>query len=203
MAYTTAHCGLYWEGKVEEGETVLITGSSGAVSLAAIDIAKSLGARVIAVASSPERLAVAKEHGADAEIDYSAAPIKEAVMNFTDGRGVNVAFDPVMGSLYQNVLGSLDWDGWHVIIGFAGGKIPQIPSNRILVKNRRARGMVMSYYRYRRPELMQRTVQTLFRWYEAGKIHPHITRTRPLEKARDFLVAIIGRKPIGRAILEI
>ena len=162
-----------------------------------------LGARVIAAASSPERLAVAKEHGADAGIDYSTAPIKEAVMDCTDGRGVNVAFDPVKGPLYQNVLGSLDWGGRYVIIGFAGGGIPQIPSNRLLVKNRRALGMVMPYCRCHRPELMQRTVETLFQWYEAGKIRPHITRTGPLEKARDFLVAIMGRKLIGRAILEI
>ena len=124
-------------------------------------------------------------------------------MDFTDGRGVNVAFDPVMGALYQDVLGSLDWGGRHVIIGFAGGEIPQIPSNRLLVKNRCALGMVMSYYRYCRPELMQRTVETLFQWYEAGKIRPHITRTGPLEKAPDFLAAIIGCRLIGRAILEI
>jgi len=183
MAYTTAHCGLHWEGRLAAGETVLITGASGAVGLAAVEIAKALGARVIAVASSPERLAVAKKHGADAGIDYSEVSIKDAAMELTEGKGVDVAFDPVMGGLYEDVLASLGWGGRHVIIGFAGGEIPQIPSNRLLVKNRSALGMVMRYDRYMKPELMQETVDTLLAWYKTGDIKPHITETLGLERA--------------------
>jgi len=202
MAYTTSHCGLYWEGRVEKGETVLVTGASGAVGLAAVEIAKALGARVIAVASSPERLAVAKKHGADEGIDYSQVSIKDAAMELTEGKGVDVAFDPVMGGLYEDVLASLGWGGRHVIIGFAGGEIPQIPSNRLLVKNRRALGMVMRYYRYMKPDLMRETVDTLLGWYKTGDIKPHIAETLGFERAPAVLQSIMDRKLIGRAIIE-
>jgi NADPH:quinone reductase len=201
MAYTTAHCGIHWEGGVAPGDTVLITGATGAVGLAAVECAKALGAHVIAVASSDERLAIATEHGADEGINYTAVSLKEAIKDLTSGEGVNVAFDPVMGSLFPDVLSSLAWGGRHVIIGFAGGEIPKIPSNRLLIKNRRALGMVMSYYRYRQPHLMQQTVDTLLDWYQSGKIRPRIAEIGPLEKAPDFLTSIMERKLIGRAIL--
>ncbi|MBT3702238.1 MAG: NADPH:quinone oxidoreductase family protein [Alphaproteobacteria bacterium] len=201
MAYTTAHCGIHWEGQVTAGDTVLITGATGAVGLAAVECAKALGARVIAVASSEERLAIATEHGADEGINYITCSLKEAVKELTNGEGVNVAFDPVMGSLFPDVLSSLAWGARHVIIGFAGGEIPKIPSNRLLVKNRRALGMVMSYYRYRQPHLMQQTVDTLLDWYQSGKIHPRIAVDGPLEKAPEYLNLIMDRKLIGRAIL--
>jgi len=202
MAYTTAHCGLTWEGGLKEGERVLITGATGGVGLAAVQIAHALGAEVIAVASSDERLRIAAANGADHGINYTATSIKDAVMDLTQGKGVDVAFDPVMGSLYPDVLGALGWGGRHVIIGFAGGEIPQIPSNRLLVKNRRALGMVMSFYRRHRPELMLETVDTLQRLYLDGKLKPLIAVTGPLEKAPGYLVEIMERRLIGRAILE-
>lgn len=202
MAYTTAHCGIYWEGGVKEGERVLITGASGGVGLAAVQIAHALGAEVIAVASSAERLRIAAENGADHGVNYTETSIKDAVMDITQGKGVDVAFDPVMGSLYPEVLSSLGWGGRHVIIGFAGGEIPQIPSNRLLVKNRRALGMVMSFYRRHRPELMLETVETLQRLYLDGKLKPLIAVTGPLEKAPEYLVEIMERRLIGRAMLE-
>lgn len=201
MAYTTAHCGLHWEARVQPGEWVLITGASGAVGLAAVQIAKVLGARVIALASSDARLAIAAEHGAEAGINYTDGAVKDAVMDLTGGEGVDVAFDPVMGALYPDILGSLAWGGRHVIIGFAGGEIPQIPSNRLLVKNRRALGMVMSYYRYRHPELMRETVDTLLDWCAAGQIAPLIAKTGALDDAPAFLQSIMDRELIGRAIL--
>lgn len=202
MAYTTAHCGLHWEGRVAPRETVLVTGASGAVGLGAVEIAKALGARVIAVASSAERLAVAAEHGADEGIDYTAVSVKDAVMELTNGQGVDVAFDPVMGGLYEDVLASLGWGGRHVIIGFAGGAIPQIPSNRLLVKNRRALGMVMRYYRYMKPALMRETVDTLLAWQRDGRIRPRIAEVMALERAPEILQSIMDRKLIGRAILK-
>ena len=201
MAYTTAHCGIHWEGHVSAGDTVLITGATGAVGLAAVECAKALGARVIAVASSDERLSICAEHGADEGINYTTGSLKEAVMELTNGEGVNVAFDPVMGNLFPDVLSSLAWGGRHVIIGFAGGEIPKIPSNRLLVKNRRALGMVMSYYRHRQPHLMQQTVDTLIDWHRSGKIRPRIAVDGPLDNAPDYLRAIMDRKLIGRAIL--
>ena len=201
MAYTTAHCGLHWEGQVKEGEWVLVTGASGAVGLAAVEIAKVLGAKVIAVASSPERLDVAAQHGADHGIDHTKDALKDAVMDLTKGAGVDVAFDPVMGGLYDDVLGSLGWGGRHVIIGFAGGSIPDIPSNRLLVKNRRALGMVMRSYRYMRPDLMKETVDTWFQWQREGRITPRIAEVAPLERAPEILQSIMDRKLIGRAIL--
>ena len=124
-------------------------------------------------------------------------------MELTGGQGADVVIDPVMGPFYQDIFSSLGWGGRHVIIGFAGGDIPQIPSNRLLIKNRSALGMVMSYYRYRRPQIMQKTVRTLFQWCEEGRIRPHIAKTGPLKKAREFLNAVMQRKLIGRAILEL
>ncbi|MBT6093388.1 MAG: NADPH:quinone oxidoreductase family protein [Rhodospirillaceae bacterium] len=202
MAYTTSHCGLHWEGGLQAGETVLITGATGGVGLAAVQIAHAMGAKVIAVASSDERLAIAADNGADHGVNYTSVGLKDAVMELTDGNGVDVAFDPVMGSLYPDVLSSLAWGGRHVIIGFAGGEIPQIPSNRLLVKNRRALGMVMRYYRYHKPDMMRETVDILQRWYLDGQIRPLIAEIGPLEKAPEFLVEIMERRLIGRAILE-
>jgi len=203
MAYTTAHCGLHWEGRVEPGDVVLVTGAAGGVGLAAVEVAKAMGARVIAIASSDERLAITHEHGADEGINYTETSVKEAVMELTDGKGADVALDPVMGSLYSEILSSLGWGGRHVIIGFAGGEIPQIPSNRLLVKNRRALGMVMSFYRTHNPHLMAETVETLFGWSVGGEIKPRIAETGGLEKAPAFLRSIMDRELIGRAILEL
>ncbi len=201
MAYTTAHCGLYWEAGVNPGETVLVTGAAGGVGLAAVEVAKALGARVIAVASSDERLRIAAEHGADDGIDYTGGGLKAAIMDLTDGKGVDVALDPVMGSLYPDVLSGLGWGGRHVIVGFAGGDIPQIPSNRLLVKNRRALGMVMRYYRFHKPDMVRQTVDTLFAWRRQNKIRPRIAETAPLNQAPRLLQSIMDRNLIGRAIL--
>ncbi len=202
MAYSTAHCGLRWEADVQPGEVVLVTGASGAVGQAAVEISKLMGAKVIAVASTDERLAMAAEYGADEGINYTNASVKEAVMELTGGKGVDVAFDPVMGSLFPDVLSSLGWGGRHVIIGFAGGEIPKIPSNRLLIKNRRALGMVMTYYRYTETDKMRETADTLLGWCRDGKIKPPVAKTGPLEKAPEFLTEIMERKLIGRAILE-
>ena len=201
MAFSTAHCGLKWEADVQPGEVVLVTGASGSVGQAAVEIAKIMGARVIAVASTEKRLSMAKDYGADDGINYTDVSVKETVMELTGGKGVDVAFDPVMGSLFPDVLSSLAWGGRHVIIGFAGGEIPQIPSNRLLIKNRRALGMVMTYYRYDKADKMLETATTLLGWCAEGNIHPPITKTGPWAKAPEFLSEIMERKLIGRAIL--
>ena len=200
MAHTTAHCGLRWEAEVRPGERVLVTGASGGVGLAAVEVATAMGAEVIAVASTDERLEVAASKGAKHGVNHTAMDVRAAVLDITDGEGVEVAFDPVTGALYEAVAGSVGWGGRHVIVGFAGGDIPRIHAGRLLVKNRRALGLVMRYYRYMRPDRMAETVATLMAWCGDGTIDPLVARRGRLDDLPSMLADIRDRRAIGRFV---
>jgi len=139
ITYISSHVAIRWQGRLEAGETLLVLGSAGGVGLAAVEIGKAMGARVIAAASTPEKLAVAVGHGADASIDYSREQLTERVMALTDGKGADICFDPVGGALFDAALSSLGWGGRILLVGFVAG-VPQIPANRLLVKHRAALG---------------------------------------------------------------
>src|SRR4029434_7099474 len=134
VAYISSHVAIRWQGRLEAGETLLVLGAAGGVGLTAVEIGKALGARVLAAASTDEKLELAKRHGADAVFNYTRDTIKAKVMEFTGDRGIDVAYDPVGADYAEQVVRSMAWNGRYLVIGFAGGKIPAIPLNLPLLK---------------------------------------------------------------------
>jgi len=202
-AYLTSHGALVWQARTQPGETVLVLGAAGGVGLAAVEVAKALGATVIAAASSPEKLKAAADHGADHLINYSVADLRQAALDLTGGNGVDIVYDPVAGDLYEPAFRSLDWGGRYLTIGYAGGAIPKIPANQLLVKNRSALGFALFYYRKRRPDLLAKSAEDLMRWFEEGKLEPAISERFPLNQGAIALRRIMDRKAVGRLIIEI
>src|SRR2546426_436914 len=180
IAYISSHVAIRWQGRLEAGETLLVLGAAGGVGLTAVEIGKAMGARVIAGASTAEKLAVAREHGADAIINYATEKLTERVMELTNGQGADVCFDPVGGDLFDAALSSLGWGGRILLIGFVGG-VPNIPANRLLVKHRAALGSSLRYFRWHAPDKLRRSVDELQAWYLAGKLRPCVTHRLPLE----------------------
>ncbi|HVH81619.1 MAG TPA: NADPH:quinone oxidoreductase family protein [Stellaceae bacterium] len=202
VAYISSHVAIRWQGRLEAGETMLVLGAAGGVGLTAVEIGKAMGARVIAAASTQEKLAVAVEHGADATINYAAEKLTERVMELTDGNGVDVCFDPVGGSLFDAALSSLAWGGRILLVGFVGG-IPQIPANRLLVKHRAALGSSLRYFRWHAPDKLRRSVDELLQWYDERKLRPCVTHRFPLEKSVEALRLLTDRQAYGKIVVEL
>ena len=200
IAYISSHVAIRWQGRLEAGETLLVLGAAGGVGLTAVEIGKAMGARVIAGASTAEKLAVAQEHGADALINYSTENLTDRVMALTDGKGADVCFDPVGGDLFDAALSSLGWGGRILVVGFVGG-VPQIPANRLLVKNRAALGSSLRYFRWHAPDKLRRSVEELFQWYEAGKVKPCVTHRLPLERSAEAIRLLTDRKAYGKVVV--
>jgi NADPH:quinone reductase len=202
IAYGTSHGALDWRARLQPGEWLLVYGAAGGVGLTAVEIGKAMGARVIACAGGPEKLAVARQYGADFLIDYSREDIRAKVKEITGGRGVDVVYDPVGGDAFDAALRSIAWEGRVVIIGFASGRIPQIPANIALVKNISIIGFYWGSYQSRRPELLQTSFGQLFRWFEEGKLKPHISQMFDLKHVADALELMRQRKSTGKVVLK-
>src|SRR5437879_3321164 len=200
IAYISSHVALRWQGRLEDGETLLVLGAAGGVGLAAVEIGKAMGARVIAAASTPEKLAVAVGHGADATVNYSTEQLTDRVMALTDGKGADVCFDPVGGTLFDAALSSLGWGGRILLVGFAGG-VPQIPANRLLVKHRAALGSSLRYFRWHAPDKLRRSVDELMRWYGEGRLRPCVTHRLPLEASVEAIRLLTDRKAHGKVVV--
>src|SRR5215470_13150235 len=200
IAYISSHVALRWQGRLEPGETLLVLGAAGGVGLTAVEIGKVMGARVIAGASTAEKLTVAQEHGADDLINYTTEPLTERVMALTNGVGVDVCFDPVGGDLFDAALSSLGWGGRILIVGFVGG-VQQIPANRLLVKNRSALGSSLRYFRWQAPDKLRRSVDELLAWYAAGKLKPCLSHRLPLEKSVEAIRLLTDRKAYGKIVV--
>jgi NADPH2:quinone reductase len=157
IAYVSSHVAIRWQGRLEAGETLLVLGAAGGVGLAAVEIGKAMGARVIAGASTGDKLEVARAHGADALVNYATESLTERVMALTDGKGADVCFDPVGAPLFDAALSSLGWGGRILLVGFVGG-IPSIPANRLLVKHRSALGSSLRYFRWHAPDKLRHSV---------------------------------------------
>jgi NADPH2:quinone reductase len=201
LAYGTSHGALDWRARLQPGETLLVHGAAGGVGLTAVEIGKTMGATVIATASSAEKLAVAKAHGADHLIDYARENFRDRVKELTQDRGADVIYDPVGGEVFEQSLRCIAWGGRIVIIGFASGKIPQIPANILLVKNCDAIGYYWGSYRKHRPELVRRSYEKLLGWFEAGKLRPHVSHRLPLEEAGHALELLKTRAATGKVVL--
>jgi NADPH2:quinone reductase len=200
VAYVSSHVAIRWQGRLEAGETLLVLGAAGGVGLAAVEIGKAMGARVIAGASTAEKLAVAAEHGADATVDYAAENLTERVMALTDGKGADVCFDPVGGDLFDAALSSLGWGGRILLVGFVGG-IPSIPANRLLVKHRSALGSALRYFRWYAPDKLRRSVEELIAWFEAGRLRPVVSHRLPLERGVEAIRLLTDRRAHGKIVV--
>ena len=200
VAYISSHVAIRWQGRLEPGETLLVLGAAGGVGLTAVEIGKAMGARVIAAASTDEKLAVARERGADELVNYTTEKLTERVMALTDGKGADVCFDPVGGALFDAALSSLGWGGRILLVGFVAG-IPKIPANRLLVKHRSALGSSLRYFRWHAPDKLQRTVDELLRWYAEGKLRPCISHRLPLERSVEAIRLLTDRKAHGKIVV--
>ena len=201
ITYGTAHGALVWRAGLKAGETLLIHGAAGGVGLAAVEVGKALGAQVIATASSEEKRAVARAHGADHALLSSDPALREAIKDLTAGRGVDVVFDPVGGALFDLSLRAIAWNGRLVVIGFASGEVPQIPANILLVKNVAALGLYWGSYRKHAPDLVAQQFAEIFSWVEAGQLNPLISDRVPLAEAKRALDLLAGRKAKGKVVL--
>ena len=200
VAYISSHVALRWQARLEPGETLLVLGAAGGVGLTAVEIGKAMGARVIAAASTAEKLAVAQERGADEVVNYAAEKLTDRVMALTDGKGADVCFDPVGGELFDSALSSLGWGGRILLIGFVAG-VPQIPANRLLVKHRAALGSSLRYFRWHAPDKLLRSVEELVRWYGEGKLRPLVTHRLPLEQSVEAIRLLTDRKAHGKVVV--
>jgi NADPH2:quinone reductase len=201
LTYATSDHALRDRGALQAGETLLVLGAAGGVGLAALEIGKALGARVIACASSAEKLAVCREHGADAGIDYAREDLRERIKALTDGRGVDVVYDPVGGSYTEPAFRSLAWRGRLLVVGFAAGEIPKLPLNLALLKGASVVGVFWGDFARREPRQFADSVRQLGAWYAEGKLRPHVSQTLPLERAADALKLMAARQVKGKIVL--
>jgi NADPH2:quinone reductase len=197
----TAHFALKRRARVRFGETVLVTGAGGGVGLAGVQLAKSLGARVIAVASTPGKRALALEHGADVALDADAEQLRERVRDVTGERWADVVLENVGGELFDACLRSLAWQGRMIVVGFASGAIPAVRASYVLVKNISVLGLQVSDYRDREPEAWLRAQEELLGLWRAGRLRLPVRHVYRLEDAAEALEAIAGRRVCGRAVL--
>ena len=201
IAYGTSHGALEWRARLKPGEWLLVTGAAGGVGLTAVEIGKAMGARVIAAAGGPEKLKVAQDHGAEHLIDYSKEDIRERVKAITAGKGADVIYDPVGGDVFEACMRSIAWEGRIIVIGFAAGKIPQVPANVVLVKNIDVIGFFWGSYLPRKPEMVGQSMKQLLRWFEEGKLKPHVSDRYDLKDAAKALEMLKQRKSTGKVVL--
>jgi NADPH2:quinone reductase len=201
IAYISSHVAIRWQGRLEPGETLLVLGAAGGVGLTAVEIGKAMGARVIAGASTAEKLAVARERGADEVVNYASEKLTERVMELTSGKGADVCFDPVGGELFDAALSALGWGGRILLVGFVGG-VQQIPANRLLVKHRAALGSSLRYFRWHAPDKLKRSVDELLQWYGEGKLRPLVSDRLPLERGVEAIRRLTDRKAHGKLVVR-
>lgn len=201
MTYATSYHALKDRAALKTGETLLVLGASGGVGLAAIEIGKALGARVIAAASSPAKLAVCKEHGADEGINYAEGDLREQLKTLTQGKGVDVVYDPVGGAFTEAALRSLAWRGRLLVVGFANGEIPNLPANLPLLKGASIVGVFWGDYARREPMNNLQDLRALFGWLKEGKLRPHIAGTYPLARGAEAIRQLMDRKVSGKLVI--
>jgi NADPH:quinone reductase len=201
LTYGTSDHALRDRAGLKPGETLLVLGAAGGVGLAAIEIGKALGARVIACASSDEKLAVCREHGADAGINYATEDLRERIKALTEGRGADVVYDPVGGPYSEPAFRSLAWRGRLLVVGFAAGEIPKLPLNLALLKGAAVVGVFWGDFTRREPRAFADSVRQLGAWFREGKLRPHVSRTFPLREAAEALKLMAAREVKGKVVL--
>ncbi len=203
ITYFTSYYALKQRAGLRPGETLLVLGAAGGVGATAIELGKLMGAKVIAAASSDEKLAFCKQLGADEVINYSATSLKDAVKELTGGRGVDVVYDPVGGDYAEPAVRSMAWNGRYLVIGFASGPIPKIPLNLTLLKGCSIVGVFWGRFTGEEPEVHRRNVAELTELFESGKLSPVVTEVYPLEQYRDAYNCMIERRARGKVIMTL
>jgi NADPH2:quinone reductase len=201
LVFGTAHHALKDRAHIKPGETLLVLGAAGGVGLASVELGKLMGARVIAAASSDEKLEVCKQYGADDVINYTNEDLRERVKSLTGGNGVDVIVDPLGGNYSEPALRSIAWKGRFLVIGFAAGDIPRIPLNLTLLKGCSIVGVFWGSFTEHEPRRNQENLQELLTWLAQGKLKPHISATYPLERAAGALNDVLNRKVKGKVVL--
>ena len=200
VAYGTAHIALADRAGLKPGESLLVHGASGGVGLAAVEVGKAMGALVIATASSDDKLAIAREHGADHAIDYTKGEFRDTVKELTGG-GADVIFDPVGGDVFDQSLRCISWGGRLLVIGFAAGRIPQAPANIVLVKNISVVGVHWGTYRDKGRTVLRDSFTRIFGWLEEGKLRPLVSRTYTLDETARAIGDLAERRARGKIVV--
>ncbi len=203
MAYGTTLHALQARGRLAQGENLVVLGAAGGVGLAAVKIGKALGARVIAAASTQAKRDLCMASGADAVIDYTQEDLKARIKGLTDGQGADVVYDPVGGDFTEQALRATAWYGRYLIVGWAAGSIPKIPTNLLLLKGCEMVGVFWGSYAGRDPRGLIRDYLTLFQMYRDDAVVPHIGETYPLERAAEAIEAIGTRQVLGKVLIDV
>jgi NADPH2:quinone reductase len=201
ITYGTAMHGLRVRGRLKPGETVAVLGAAGGAGLAAVAIAKLLGARVIAVASSPEKLAICREQGADLLLNYATTDLKQGLRDLTEGRGADIIYDCVGGDHAEAALRSIAWMGRYLVVGFAAGSIPRIPLNLVLLKSCDIVGVFFGQAVARDPEQHRDSIVSVLKWVAEGRLRPHTHATFPLGETSAAIRVLDRREASGKVIL--
>ncbi len=202
LTYGTSHHAVVDRAQLKAGETMLVLGAAGGVGLAAIEIGKAIGARVIAAASTDEKLAICREHGADDCINYSTEDLREGIKRLTGGKGPDVVYDPVGGGYTEPAFRSIAWRGRYLVIGFANGEIPKLPLNLPLLKGASVVGVFWGDFARREPAHHVAAMDELMQWHREGKIRPHISATYALADTPNALNDMASRKVTGKIVIH-
>jgi NADPH:quinone reductase len=201
--YGTAHYALVQRARLQRGETVFVSGAAGGVGLAAVELARHLGAHVIAGVGSAAKVPAVRERGAHEVIDYSCEDLREAIQRLTDGRGVDIFFDNVGGEIFDALSRLMNWGGRMLPIGFTSGTIPKLAMNLPLLKNFSVVGVFAGAWEDREPEAARQAKETIMEWVAAGHLRPHVGLVLPLEGIRDAMKAIGDRSASGRVVVRV
>lgn len=202
IASATSHHALKDRAALRAGETLLVLGAAGGVGLTAVEIGREIGARVIAAASSPEKLELARAFGAESGIDYSREDLRERVKALTDGRGVDVVYDPVGGRQGEAAFKSLAVNGRHLVIGFASGDIPSVAFNQLLLRQVSVTGVLWGAFARAEPDRAAVNVAELLEWHAAGRLRPHVSEIHPLEQFHRALDSVMNRRATGKVVIR-
>ncbi len=202
LNYGTTYHALKQRGQLQAGETLLVTGAGGGVGTTAIEIGKAMGARVIAAASTDEKLEIAKNLGADEVINYSDGELKEKVKVLTDGLGADVIYDPIGGDIFMQCMRCINWKGRVLVIGFASGPIPEVPTNLALLKGCSIVGVFWGRFTGAEPEENSQNFDELFALHAEGKLKPQITKSYSLGDAAEAISSLENRKATGKVVIE-
>jgi NADPH2:quinone reductase len=202
VTYGTTLYALKDRARVKAGETLAVLGAAGGTGLSAVEIGKLMGARVIACASSDDKLAFARERGADEGVNYATGDLKAELRRLTGGKGVNVIYDPIGGEQGEGALRAMDWAGRYLVIGFAAGEMPKLPLNLILLRNYDVLGVYWGAWAERNPAAHRENMRQILTWVAQGKLKPHVQAIYPLEQAAAALKAISARQVMGKINLR-
>lgn len=201
--YGTAYYAFVERAKLQPGETVFVSGAAGGVGLAAVDLARSLGARVVAGVGSKEKIGIVREYGADEVIDYAHEDLRERIKAVTDGKGVDVVFDVVGGEVFTTMTRLMNWGGRMLPIGFASGDIPSVPMNLLLLKNYSIVGVFWGAWAERYREASIAADERIFEWIAQGKLKPRVGTVFPLEQFKNAMQTVLDRTAQGRVVLNV